>query len=147
MVYWIFSAIADRVNFQSFYVAVTRMKNELHVVADNIDDLKHNIMRIIDKKSTLDHTLNNESAVTARDIQDSKPAKQVDQAEQIRRLQFDNSANILEQQTDRLSKNNGHDLIIERESRLSEDINRDKEKSAEPRDKQRQSIPDQEMSI
>jgi len=56
----IFSALADRVNLNSFYVAATRAKDDFYLLTDDVDQLKIHASRPQDKKSTLDHTLPND---------------------------------------------------------------------------------------
>ena len=56
----IFSALADRVNLNSFYVAATRSKEDFYLLTDDVDQLTKHASKPQDKKSTLDHTISND---------------------------------------------------------------------------------------
>lgn len=55
----IFSALADRINLNSFYVAATRAKEDFYLLTDDVDQLTKHASKSQDKKSTLDHTISN----------------------------------------------------------------------------------------
>ena len=81
----IFSALADRVNLNSFYVAATRAKDDFYLLTDDVDQLTKHASRPQDKKSTLDHTIQNEEMKNGINIY-SKVEKDIDDSQQQKDL-------------------------------------------------------------
>ena len=79
----IFSALAERVNLNSFYVAATRAKDDFYLLTDDVDKLTKHASLPQDKKSTLDHTIQTEEmknginiySKVERDIENSSQQK------------------------------------------------------------------------
>lgn len=81
----IFSALANRVNLNSFYVAATRAKDDFYLLTDDIDQLKKYASLPQDKKSTLDHTIQNDEIKNGINIY-SKVEKDIDHSAQQKDL-------------------------------------------------------------
>jgi conjugative relaxase-like TrwC/TraI family protein len=81
----IFSALADRVNLNSFYVAATRAKDDFYLLTDDVDQLTKHASRPQDKKSTLDHTIQNDEIKNGINIH-SKVEKDIDDSKQNKDL-------------------------------------------------------------
>ena len=81
----IFSALAERVNLNSFYVAATRAKDDFYLLTDDVDQLTKHASRPQDKKSTLDHTIQNEEMKNGLNIS-SKVEKDIDASQQQKDL-------------------------------------------------------------
>jgi len=85
----IFSALAERVNLNSFYVAATRAKDDFYLLTDDVDQLTKHASRPQDKKSTLDHTIPNDEmknginiySKVEKDIADSIQSKDLSRME------------------------------------------------------------------
>jgi ATP-dependent exoDNAse (exonuclease V) alpha subunit len=85
----IFSALAERVNLNSFYVAATRAKDDFYLLTDDVDQLTKHASRPQDKKSTLDHTILNDEmknginiySKVEKDIADSIQSKDLSRME------------------------------------------------------------------
>jgi conjugative relaxase-like TrwC/TraI family protein len=77
----IFSALADRVNLNSFYVAATRAKDDFYLLTDDVDQLTKHASLPQDKKSTLDHTIQNDEMKNGINIY-SKVEKDIDDSQQ-----------------------------------------------------------------
>lgn len=67
-----FSAVADRVNLNSFYVAATRAKEDFYLLTDNVDEFIKDASKAQEKKSTLDHTWGKDNYEAKRLIEDAK---------------------------------------------------------------------------
>jgi len=90
----IFSALADRVNLNSFYVAATRAKDDFYLLTDDVDKLTKHASRPQDKKSTLDHTIQNDEMKNGINIS-SKVERDIDHSSQhkdLSRMEKDRSA-------------------------------------------------------
>ncbi|OPY84929.1 MAG: Multifunctional conjugation protein TraI [Smithella sp. PtaU1.Bin162] len=81
----IFSALANRVNLNSFYVAATRAKDDFYLLTDDIDQLKKYASLPQDKKSTLDHTIQTDEIINGINIY-SKVEKDINNSQQQKDL-------------------------------------------------------------
>ena len=81
----IFSALADRVNLNSFYVAATRAKDDFYLLTDDADQLTRHASLAQNKKSTLDHTIPSDEINHGINIY-SKVKKDIDHSSQHKDL-------------------------------------------------------------
>ncbi|MGV8057599.1 MAG: MobF family relaxase [Smithellaceae bacterium] len=93
----IFSALADRVNLNSFYVSATRAKDDFYLLTDDVDQLTKHASRPQDKKSTLDHPIQNDEMKNGINIY-SKVEKDINHSAQQKDLsRIEKDGNAIEQ--------------------------------------------------